>query len=79
MKDAIAIAKKMRAVIAEPIVVAGMSGPSVITASIGVAIRAENERAEQLLRRADSALYRAKRDGRDRVCTFDPGHDAVGH
>lgn len=38
-----------------------------ITASFGVASRAEGEDFESLMRRADAALYRAKNNGRDSV------------
>lgn len=38
-----------------------------IRASFGVAERAANESIDQLLKRADAALYQAKRTGRDRV------------
>jgi two-component system cell cycle response regulator len=38
------------------------------TLSIGVAALEGQESAEQLLRRADEALYRAKKSGRNRVC-----------
>jgi PleD family two-component response regulator len=37
-----------------------------VTVSVGVATWAQ-EPAEELLRRADGALYRAKQGGRDRV------------
>ncbi|QQS54366.1 MAG: GGDEF domain-containing protein [Candidatus Competibacteraceae bacterium] len=42
-----------------------LHGP--VTASFGVAMRAEGEGAEDLLRRAGQALYRSKREGRNRV------------
>ena len=38
------------------------------TISLGVAERQGGETFSELVRRADTALYRAKRDGRDRVC-----------
>lgn len=38
------------------------------TSSFGVAELHNNERAEQLIKRADDALYQAKRTGRNRVC-----------
>ncbi|MEM1113555.1 MAG: diguanylate cyclase [Pseudomonadota bacterium] len=43
------------------------SGPVQLTASIGVATLTGEETIEQLLRRADVAMYDAKRAGRDRV------------
>jgi diguanylate cyclase (GGDEF)-like protein len=39
------------------------------TVSIGVATLLPEDVPESLLKRADAALYQAKRDGRDRVCT----------
>jgi len=41
----------------------------ILTISIGVAIAEEHDEPEAVLQRADSALYRAKRGGRDRVST----------
>ncbi len=41
---------------------------SVVTCSIGVAQYAPGEKMEEFLDRADQALYRAKREGRNRVC-----------
>ncbi len=44
--------------------------------SIGLALaRLEGESADALVRRADVALYRAKADGRDRFCFFEPCMD----
>ncbi len=45
------------------------SGPLQVTCSLGIAQRsAADLEAGRLLARADAALYRAKADGRDRVC-----------
>ena len=46
-----------------------------ITVSIGVAASAEGAPFlyETVFREADAALYRAKSEGRDRVCTIAPG------
>jgi diguanylate cyclase len=38
-----------------------------VTISAGVAEWQEGEDAQALLRRADAAMYRAKRDGRNRI------------
>lgn len=46
-------------------------GPIKVTASLGVASLRPRESAEQLLRRADEALYRAKATGRNRVVADD--------
>ena len=48
---------------------AGVSGHVAITASVGVAAAVTGEMdAIGIVARADEALYRAKRDGRDRFC-----------
>ena len=43
--------------------------PHPVTGSFGVAVFAEGERGEDLIRRMDEALYVAKRSGRNRVVT----------
>jgi predicted signal transduction protein with EAL and GGDEF domain len=43
-----------------------------LTCSFGVAIGEPGENIDQILRKADSALYRAKRSGRNKVRLFDP-------
>ncbi|MBV8412230.1 MAG: GGDEF domain-containing protein [Alphaproteobacteria bacterium] len=58
------LAEKVRAAAAG--VQAGPHPP--FTVSAGVALVQPSEDLPQALRRADSALYRAKREGRDRVC-----------
>ncbi|BCJ48289.1 hypothetical protein GCM10010168_26490 [Actinoplanes ianthinogenes] len=54
------------------IVVATPLGPLRVTFSAGVAQLEAGESAEDLLRRADRALYTAKEQGRDRVVTDEP-------
>lgn len=54
-----------RALAATPFVHDGLSVP--VTASFGVAVPRAGERGEEMLRRADAALYRAKNQGRNRV------------
>jgi diguanylate cyclase (GGDEF)-like protein len=52
--------------------------PLFVTVSIGVASLAKGDKAvEDVLKRADDALYAAKQAGRNRVMTHDPRHRAV--
>ena len=41
--------------------------PMPVTVSVGAALQGENERFDALFKRADEALYEAKRAGRNRV------------
>jgi diguanylate cyclase (GGDEF)-like protein/PAS domain S-box-containing protein len=44
------------------------------TASLGVTLMGdESDRVDELLKRADMAMYRSKEQGRNMVCAFDPG------
>jgi diguanylate cyclase (GGDEF)-like protein len=45
----------------------GLPGDAVVTASFGIAVRTGGEGMAPLMRRADDALYKAKRSGRDSV------------
>ena len=50
-----------------------------VGASIGVTLSAPGElQSDEVIRRADVAMYRAKRNGRGRAETFEPGMD-MGH
>ncbi len=62
LKLARAVAERIRAAVARP----GSGRPS-ITASVGVALRRHGEQFDQLVERADRAMYLAKASGRDRV------------
>ena len=66
------LAERMRAALeAEPLIVAG-SGAIAVTSSFGAAqANGEHDTLENMLRKADAALYRAKRSGRNRVCVAD--------
>jgi len=62
------VAERVRACIAEaPFIVSGLE-PIPVTASVGLgSLRSPNETPETLFKRADEALYAAKRGGRNRV------------
>jgi diguanylate cyclase (GGDEF)-like protein/PAS domain S-box-containing protein len=65
-----AAVNRYRGAFARPVVVGGRPLP--VRASFGVAVFPDDgDSPDSLLRRADSAMYRAKRDGRDQVVTFD--------
>ncbi|WP_321528537.1 sensor domain-containing diguanylate cyclase [Sedimenticola selenatireducens] len=67
LDDALAAAERIRAGLArEPL---DYQGEAIeVTASIGVTtLNADDRRIEPVIKRADAALYRAKRDGRNRV------------
>jgi diguanylate cyclase (GGDEF)-like protein len=50
-----------------------VTGSGVVTASLGASTwLGPDDRTDQLLRRADEALYAAKRSGRDRVAIWEP-------
>lgn len=82
--SALTQAERVRAAVAELRVAAGEDGPVLaVTASFGIAAYPESgaHTAEELVRRADRALYRAKRTGKDRVELFwsdDSGRTASG-
>lgn len=63
------IAHRISAAIAEPLSLYGRD--TVLTSSIGISMADRNTRAEDLLRDADVAMYRAKERGRSRVELFD--------
>lgn len=49
-------------------------------ASVGVVLHPEHGRTcDELLRRADTAMYAAKAQGRGRFCRFDPALEAAAH
>ncbi|MDD5247568.1 MAG: diguanylate cyclase [Rhodocyclaceae bacterium] len=70
LDDAVRWTERVReAVASHPIVQTGQE-PVSITASFGLsALSGEDTRLEDLLKRADEALYFAKESGRNRVCT----------
>jgi diguanylate cyclase (GGDEF)-like protein len=67
--EARAIAERVRVTCTMPIHVRGTTAS--VGASVGIALAAPDEAAAMLLRRADTAVYAAKRDGRGRVRVSD--------
>jgi diguanylate cyclase (GGDEF)-like protein len=71
--DALRVAEKVRALLREPLAVKNGERHAV-SASIGIAsFPRDAGSAEELLKRADSAMYRAKAAGRDRVSCWQEG------
>jgi diguanylate cyclase (GGDEF)-like protein/PAS domain S-box-containing protein len=69
MDNAVAIAEKLRTAAAQP--VSTPAGPVTATLSIGVTLARPDETTDTLVARADSAMYRAKHSGRNRIVPFE--------
>jgi diguanylate cyclase (GGDEF)-like protein/PAS domain S-box-containing protein len=68
-QDAVEAAERIASQFSRPFVLAG--GRHFITTSIGIALARGGETAQDLIRDADAAMYRAKERGRDRHELFD--------
>jgi diguanylate cyclase (GGDEF)-like protein len=70
------IAKRIIAVLCAPYMISGNT--IVIGTSIGIAFidQSSSDRAVDIMRYADMALYRAKNEGRNRACIYDTAMDA---
>jgi len=69
-EEALAVAERLRQAIAAIDLSHLPGSPAAISASLGVATRGAGDRTtgEELIARADAALYAAKNEGRNRVC-----------
>ena len=67
--DALAAAERVRTALARPMQLGTDS--TVVSASVGIAVAHGSETPADLLRDADTAMYRAKEQGRDRAELFD--------
>jgi len=79
-RDAVTVARqlggRLQAAVAQPLELS--SGATVVPdASIGISLTVEGERGcgEELIRRADMAMYRVKDQGGGGVAVYDPRHD----
>jgi diguanylate cyclase (GGDEF)-like protein/PAS domain S-box-containing protein len=68
-RDAIETAERIAAIFARPFVLSGSE--HFVTTSIGIALARGGELADELIRDADAAMYRAKERGRARYEVFD--------
>ncbi|HEY0165553.1 MAG TPA: EAL domain-containing protein [Jatrophihabitans sp.] len=73
-KDLSAVADRVLKALREPFLLP--SGTFTISASIGLALANAQATGEQLLATADTAMYTAKRAGRDRITVTDPQQQA---
>ncbi len=79
IRQAGAVAEKIRSALSEPYILKLQreTGATTVvehrcTSSIGVAMFTNHEDGmEELLKRADTAMYRAKQEGRDRICFYE--------
>jgi diguanylate cyclase (GGDEF)-like protein len=70
-QDPCRLAEAIQRELSEPVRIPGLD--LVVTSSIGIARVTDQETADAVLRDADTALFRAKADGRNRCTTFHPG------
>ena len=67
LEEAVALAEEVRFIVSSTDLVA-LHPPLVVRVSVGVAALRPGQSTRELLAAADTALYRAKRAGRDQVC-----------
>ena len=75
LSEALLLAQRLSQRISDTAITPEHDAPMPVTVSVGVAALAPDETGEELIHRADQALYRAKQNGRNRVETaLDPIH-----
>ena len=76
---ALELAVRLRQMVESAEIARGEGTPLRVTISIGVTTlgQMDNTNLDTLISQADSALYEAKRNGRNRVCTFTPVVEAA--
>ena len=74
LNESIVAAERIRSQIAG---MAGLPGKVNLTASIGVAVNQPHDTATEFLLRADEALYRSKREGRNLVSVYRDSDDTL--
>ena len=72
LTGAAGIAERLRSDIEQQVISLPAGQTLQVTASIGAAALAGDETIDQLIIRADEAMYQAKQGGRNRVCLADP-------
>jgi diguanylate cyclase (GGDEF)-like protein len=77
LDTAMRVAEKINLAIAKPITTPGLRVN--ITVSIGVAVAKPDEGMDDLIARADQAMYQAKQAGRNQVIRIDCGPQPAGH
>jgi len=71
MEQALSVARKIQAATSQPYQLHGYE--HVITSSMGVTLYPESDHsAADLLKQADTAMYRAKADGKNTICFYNP-------
>jgi diguanylate cyclase (GGDEF)-like protein len=75
LDDPTNLARRIAAVVAEPFFIDGVTAEFGVGIGIAIAPNDGTDR-EELVKRADRALYRAKAAGRSSVCFFEPEMDA---
>ncbi|MDP1954142.1 MAG: EAL domain-containing protein [Polaromonas sp.] len=70
------VAQKILSTLCEPYDLAGIDYDG--TCSIGITLISQHQQSVgELLKQADLAMYQAKADGRNAICFFDPGMQAI--